>query len=231
MVGIWWIVFSQITFITVPEVVKNKKLSFSILSYGTNELIKVWNYLKNVRNLKLFLFSFFFYSMGVQTVMLIASYFGDKELNLDQNKLILTVLIIQIVAIFGAYFFAYISKYKGNKFSLIIMNILWIIICISAYFIQDENQFYLLATTVGLVMGGIQSLSRSTFSKLIPIEIEDNASFFNFYAISYNISIVLGTFSYGYIEQITGSMRISTLVLASYFLIGLVILLFVKIRK
>jgi len=169
--------------------------------------------------------------MGVQTVMLIASYFGDKELNLDQNKLILTVLIIQIVAIFGAYFFAYISKKRGNKFSLIIMNILWIIICISAYFIQDENQFYLLATTVGLVMGGIQSLSRSTFSKLIPIEIEDNASFFNFYAISYNISVVLGTFSYGYIEQITGSMRISTLVLASYFLIGLVILLFVKIRK
>tara|TARA_B000000460_G_scaffold16156_1_gene11070 strand:- start:269 stop:778 length:510 start_codon:yes stop_codon:yes gene_type:complete len=169
--------------------------------------------------------------MGVQTVMLIASYFGDKELNLDQNKLILTVLIIQIVAIFGAYFFAYISKNKGNKFSLIIMNILWIIICISAYFIQDENQFYLLATTVGLVMGGIQSLSRSTFSKLIPIEIEDNASFFNFYAISYNMSIVLGTFSYGYIEQITGSMRISTLVLASYFLIGLVILLFVKIKK
>ena len=140
-------------------------------------------------------------------------------------------MIIQIVAIFGAYFFAYISKYKGNKFSLIIMNILWIIICISAYFIQDENQFYLLATTVGLVMGGIQSLSRSTFSKLIPIEIEDNASFFNFYAISYNISIVLGTFSYGYIEQLTGSMRISTLVLASYFLIGLVILFFVKIRK
>ena len=179
LVGIWWIIFSQITFITVPEVIKNQKISFSILSYGINELIKVWNYLKNVRNLKLFLFSFFFYSMGVQTVMLIASYFGDKELNLDQNKLILTVLIIQIVAIFGAYFFAYISKYKGNKFSLIIMNILWIIICISAYFIQDENQFYLLATTVGLVMGGIQSLSRSTFSKLIPIEIKDNASFFN----------------------------------------------------
>ena len=231
LVGIWWIIFSQITFITIPEVIKNKKISFSILSYGINELIKVWNYLKNVRNLKLFLFSFFFYSMGVQTIMLIASYFGAKELNLDQNKLILTVLIIQIVAIFGAYFFAYISKIKGNKFSLIIMNIIWIILCISAYFIQNENQFYLLATTVGLVMGGIQSLSRSTFSKLIPIEIEDNASFFNLYAISYNISIVLGAFSYGYIEQITGSMRISTLVLASYFLIGLVILLFVKIKK
>ena len=231
MVGIWWIIFSQITFVTVPEVIKNKKISFSILSYGVYELIKVWNYLKNVRNLKLFLFSFFFYSMGVQTVMLIASLFGSKELNLDQNKLIFTVLIIQIVAIFGAYFFAYISKIKGNKFSLIIMNILWIIICISAYFTQDENQFYLLATTVGLVMGGIQSLSRSTFSKLIPIEIEDNASFFNLYAIAYNMSIVLGAFSYGYIEQITGSMRISTLVLASYFLIGLVILLFVKIKK
>ena len=231
LVGVWWIIFSQITLYFLPQKVKKIKLNSEILSYGIKELVKVWNYIKNVRNLKLYLFSYFFYSMGVQTIMLVASYFGSKELNLDQDKLIFTILIIQIIAIFGAYFFAYVSKIKGNKFSLVVMNIAWIFICLSAYFTTNENQFYFLAAAVGILMGGIQSLSRSTFSKLIPSEINDNASFFNFYAISYNISVVVGTFSYGYIEQITGSMRSSILALMTFFIIGLFILLFTRIKR
>ena len=231
LVGVWWIIFSQITLYFLPQNVKKIKVNFEILSHGIRELFKVWNYIKNVRNLRLFLFSYFFYSMGVQTIMLVASYFGSKELNLDQDKLIFTILIIQIIAIFGAYFFAYISKIKGNKFSLVIMNIAWIFICLSAYFTTNENQFYFLAAAVGILMGGIQSLSRSTFSKLIPSEINDNASFFNFYAISYNISVVVGTFSYGYIEQITGSMRSSILALMTFFIIGLFILFFTRIKR
>ena len=231
LVGVWWIIFSQITLYFLPQNVKKIKVNFEILSHGIRELSKVWNYIKNVRNLRLYLFSYFFYSMGVQTIMLIASYFGSKELNLDQDKLIFTILIIQIIAIFGAYFFAYISKIKGNKFSLVVMNIAWIFICLSAYFTTNENQFYFLAAAVGILMGGIQSLSRSTFSKLIPSEINDNASFFNFYAISYNISVVVGTFSYGYIEQITGSMRSSILALMAFFIIGLFILFFTRIKR
>jgi len=231
LVGVWWIIFSQITLYFLPQNVKKIKVNFEILSHGIRELFKVWNYIKNVRNLRLYLFSYFFYSMGVQTIMLVASYFGSKELNLDQDKLIFTILIIQIIAIFGAYFFAYISKIKGNKFSLVVMNIAWIFICLSAYFTTNENQFYFLAAAVGILMGGIQSLSRSTFSKLIPSEINDNASFFNFYAISYNISVVLGTFSYGYIEQITGSMRSSILALMTFFIIGLFILFFTRIKR
>lgn len=231
LVGIWWIIFSQITLYFLPQNVKKIKINFEILSHGIRELFKVWNYIKNVRNLRLYLFSYFFYSMGVQTIMLVASYFGSKELNLDQDKLIFTILIIQIIAIFGAYFFAYISKIKGNKFSLVVMNIAWIFICLAAYFTTNENQFYFLAAAVGILMGGIQSLSRSTFSKLIPSEINDNASFFNFYAISYNISVVVGTFSYGYIEQITGSMRSSILALMTFFIIGLFILFFTRIKR
>ena len=231
LVGVWWIIFSQITLYFLPQNVKKIKVNFEILSHGIRELFKVWNYIKNVRNLRLYLFSYFFYSMGVQTIMLVASYFGSKELNLDQDKLIFTILIIQIIAIFGAYFFAYISKIRGNKFSLVVMNIAWIFICLSAYFTTNENQFYFLAAAVGILMGGIQSLSRSTFSKLIPSEINDNASFFNFYAISYNISVVLGTFSYGYIEQITGSMRSSILALMTFFIIGLFILFFTRIKR
>ena len=231
LVGVWWIIFSQITLYFLPQNVKKIKVNFEILSHGIRELFKVWNYIKNVRNLRLYLFSYFFYSMGVQTIMLVASYFGSKELNLDLDKLIFTILIIQIIAIFGAYFFAYISKIKGNKFSLVVMNIAWIFICLSAYFTTNENQFYFLAAAVGILMGGIQSLSRSTFSKLIPSEINDNASFFNFYAISYNISVVVGTFSYGYIEQITGSMRSSILALMTFFIIGLFILFFTRIKR
>ena len=231
LVGFWWILFAQITLFYLPEKHKKIKLNRTILTYGLRELKRVWNYIKGVKNLKLYLLSYFFYSMGVQTIMLVASYFGDKELNLEQSKLIFTILIIQLIAIFGAYFFAFISKLKGNKFSLLIMNSCWIIICVSAYFTTNENQFYFLAAAVGILMGGIQSLSRSTFSKLIPDEIDDNASFFNFYAISYNISVVIGTFSYGYIEQVTGSMRSSILALTLFFIIGLVILLNTKIKK
>jgi len=231
LVGVWWIFFSQITLHFLPQKVKKIKFGLESFSHGIKEIIKVWNYIKNVRNLKLYLFSFFFYSMGVQTIMLIASYFGSKELNLPQDKLIFTILIIQIIAIFGAYFFAFVSKIKGNKFSLVVMNISWIFICLSAYLTTNEEQFYFLAAAVGILMGGIQSLSRSTFSKLIPSEINDNASFFNFYAISYNISVVVGTFSYGYIEQVTGSMRSSILALMSFFIIGLFILLFTRIKR
>ena len=231
LVGIWWILFSQLTIYFIPEKSNKISLSRKILFYGMNELIKAWKYIKSVRNLKLYLFSYFFYSMGVQTIMLIASYFGDKELKLEQSKLIMTILIIQIIAIFGAYFFAYISKLKGNKFSLVVMNICWIFICFSAYYTTNENQFYLLASGVGILMGGIQSLSRSTFSKLIPTNRSDNTSLFNFYSITYNISVVIGTFSYGYIEQLTGSMRISILALMSFFIIGLVFLIYTKIKK
>ena len=231
LVGIWWIFFAQITLYYLDEKPKKIILNKTILTYGAKEIIKVWNYIKGVRNLKLYLLSYFFYSMGVQTIMLVASYFGDKEINLDQNKLIFTILIIQLIAIFGAYFFAYISRLRGNKFSLITMNICWIIVCLTAYYVTDETKFYILAAAVGVLMGGIQSLSRSTFSKLLPKEIGDTASFFNFYGISYNISVVIGTFSYGYIEQVTGSMRSSVLALTLFFILGLTFLIFTKIKK
>ena len=231
LVGIWWILFAQITLHYLEEKPKKIILNKTILTYGAKELFKVWNYIKGVKNLKLYLLSYFFYSMGVQTIMLVASYFGDKEINLDQNKLIFTILIIQLIAIFGAYFFAYVSRLRGNKFSLITMNICWIIVCITAYYVTDETKFYILAAAVGILMGGIQSLSRSTFSKLLPKEIGDTASFFNFYGISYNISVVIGTFSYGYIEQVTGSMRSSVLALTLFFILGLTFLIFTKIKK
>jgi len=228
-VGLWWLGFAQITFRALKEPKIPRSYSRSLIKSGYKEVVKVFNEVKVQPILKYFLSSFFFYSMGVQTVMYMAASFGSKELNLPGNKLILTIIIINAVAIIGSYGFAYISKRNTNKFSLLIMLAIWVGICIYAYFVYTEYDFYILAFVVGLVMGGIQSLSRSTFSKLIPQKTNDQASYFSFYDVTEKIAVVIGTFSYGFIEQWTGSMRNSTMALGLFFAIGIGFLLLVKI--
>lgn len=229
MVGGWWIAFSQITFLRLPDNVYGQKPGANLLSEGYKELSKVFKSFKGLKTMKLFLLAFLFYNMGVQTVMYMAASFGSKELKLAADKLIITILIIQVVAIFGAFLFAYISKLLGNKTSLMIMVFIWIMICLGAYFVYSAYDFYLLALVVGLVMGGIQSLSRATYAKLIPANSIDHASYFSFYDVTFNISIVLGTFSYGFIEQVTGNMRSSTLALMLFFIIGMGFLILIKV--
>lgn len=220
-VGIWWIGFAQITFSALSEPKRSYDYSSSVIVMGYHQLINVFKELKDYRLLKYFLTSFFFYSMGVQTVMYMAASFGSKELHLPGDKLIITILIINAVAIIGSYGFAYLSKAKTNKFSLLIMLAIWVGICIYAYFVYTAYQFYILAFVVGLVMGGIQSLSRSTYAKMIPVDTKDHASYFSFFDVTEKIAVVIGTFSYGFIEQLTGSMRNSTLALGLFFAIGI----------
>jgi MFS transporter, UMF1 family len=229
LVGIWWMGFSQITFSRIPDNVFGLKPKGNIFAEGYKELNKVFKVVKQKRMIKLFLLAFFFYNMGVQTVMYLAATFGAKELKLDSGKLIITVLIIQLVAILGATSFAKLSKARGNKFSLLTMVFIWIFICLGAYFIYNEYEFYVLAFVVGLVMGGIQSLSRSTFAKLIPEHTIDHTSYFSFYDVTYNLSIVVGTFSYGLIDQLTSSMRNSVLALMLFFAVGMGFLILLKL--
>jgi len=228
LVAVWWIGFAQIPFRNLPTNVFNRKPTGKILLNGYLELKKVFLALKHQPNITKYLLAFFFFNMGVQTIMLLATLFGTKELNLGSAELIPVILIIQFVAIGGAILFARLSDRKGNIFSLSTMIIIWIGICVFAYSITTVNEFYIVAVLVGLVMGGIQALSRATFSKLVPTDTVDHASYFSFYDVTFHISVVLGTFSYGIIEHITGSMRNSTLALASYFVVGLVLLIFVK---
>jgi len=231
-VGVWWIGFSQIAFYYLPKNPHGRTPDMvHLFKKGANELALVWASLKQLPETKRFLSSFFFYSMGVQTVMLLAATFGEKELELESSKLIITVLIIQIVAIGGAYLFALLSERKSNKFSLLSMILIWVGICIGAYFVYTEFQFYILAVVVGLVMGGIQSLSRSTYSKLIPENTPDTASYFSFYDVTEKLSIVGGTFCYGLIEQLTGSMRNSIVALGIFFVIGLSLILKLRVKK
>ncbi|MCI4648215.1 MFS transporter [Phaeodactylibacter sp.] len=228
-VGFWWIGFALIPFRRLPSDEK-QKTSPEILRKGFQELKKVWGAVKGEQNIRAFLFSFFFYSAGVQTVLFLASTFASKELNFETSELIVIILLLQIVAILGAYSFARLSEWKGNKVSLIAMLLIWIAICVIGYLVQEKAQFYAIAAAVGLVMGGIQSLSRSTYSKLIPENSDDTTSYFSFYDVLEKVAIIVGTFTFGLMEQVTGSMRLSMLVLSGFFLVGLLLLLRVRVR-
>lgn len=230
-VGVWWIGFSLYAISKLPENPHGRKPEGHYLTNGYKELRSVWRQLKEMEGMRKFLFAFFFYNMGVQTVMYLAATFGSKELKMEADKLIMTVLIIQFVAIVGALFFAYVSRKQGNIRALAIQIVIWIGCCLGAYFVDAEIEFFALAAIVGLVMGGIQSLSRATYSKIMPKDTVDTASFFSFYDVTYNVSIVIGTFVYGYIEQVTGSMRNSTLALASFFILGIIFLSQVKLKN
>jgi MFS transporter, UMF1 family len=233
LVGLWWMGFAQIPFALLPEI-SNKHLGKVNWVKGYHELMKVWHSLKSNPDLKRYIFAYFFFNMGVQTVMYMAATFGSKELKLPDFKLIATVLIIQLVAALGAFLFAKVSGKWGNKNTLLLMIGLWIMICIAAYLVTNEYEFYALASAVGIVMGGIQSLSRATYAKLIPTNSVDHASYFSFFDAAFNLSIVFGTFSYGLVEDLTGSMRNSTLAIGLFFVIGLLLLSRVKaeaIRK
>lgn len=229
MVGIWWIGFAQYSFYFLPKGNKNsEKVSRKILLNGFKELKKVYTQLGENISLKRYLGAFFVYSMAVQTVMLVATYFGEQEIAWgdDAEKttgLIISILVIQLIAVLGATLTSKASEKFGNIPSLIVINIIWVAICIVAYFIYLPLHFYITAAFVGLVMGGIQSLSRSTYSKLLP-KTTDTTSFFSFYDVSEKIGIVIGMALYGFIDQITGSMRNSIVFLTIFFIVGVLLL-------
>lgn len=228
-VGLWWGLWSLIPLFGLPPDRKpaiQKQDQHWLLS-GFRELGKVWQQAKTERPLFRFLISFLFYNMGVQTIMYLATLFGDQELHLASHKLIITIILLQVVAIFGARIFAAISARRGNILTLQIIICIWLVVCAWAYFVMDEYGFYGVASLVGLVMGGVQSLSRSTYAKLLP-PTEDHASFFSFYDVVEKVSIVGGTFVFGAVLDWTGSMRSSILFLALFFVIGGLLLQRVK---
>lgn len=226
LVGIWWIAFAQIPFRKLPKDVKTgEKVDRRVFRKSLLELGHVYSRLKKIPKIRYFLPAFFFYAMGVQTIMIVAAAFGEKVLHLGVAKLIATILIIQLLAIGGAYLMSLLARFFGNAKVLIGTVALWILICIAAYYIETSLQFYLLAGVVGLVMGGIQSLSRSTYSKLLPTDQGDPASLFSFYDVTEKIAIVFGLFSFAIIEQLTHNIRYSALSLSLFFIISLFILL------
>jgi len=237
LVGLWWFLFAQIPFRKLPMGSPiGKDLQHSILYNGFHELRKVWHQIKQMPILKTYLLAFFFYSMGVQTVMLASAEFVVKEIKkqvngvevpIGQGDLTITVLIIQLVAVVGAILMARLSKRIGNIRVLMLTVLLWIGICTMAYYIHTIYHFYMIATLIGLVMGGIQSMSRSTYSKIMP-PTQDTASFFSFYDVTEKVAMAIGLFTFGFMEHITGSMRNSIFALGGFFMVGFFFLVIVN---
>ncbi|WP_396143460.1 MFS transporter [Flavobacterium sp.] len=228
MVGVWWIGFSHITYYYLPKGNRNNvPLTKDFIFKGFHELNLVWKQLKQNLALKRYLYSYFVFIMAVQTVMLVATYFGATEVNWGSDDktmgLIISILLIQLVAVVGAFITSRISEKFGNINTLMVLNGIWAILCAFAYFVETPIQFYATAGFVGLVMGGIQSIARSTYSKLLP-ETEDTASFFSFYDVTEKVGIVIGMTIYGTIDLITGSMRNAIVFLGVFFVIGLILL-------
>ena len=238
LVGFWWAGFSQYTFYHLPQNLNdvNKKDAFkkSIIFSGFLELKEVWKILIKDISVKKFLIAFFTFSCALQTIILIATYFGEQEILWGENEkflgLILSMLIIQLIAIFGAWLTARVSEKIGNIRTLIILNLIWFILCLFAYFVKYPIEFYIIAGFVGMVMGGTQALSRSTYSKLIP-RTENTCSYFSFYQMSMIISVVLGTFMSGIVDQLTGSIRNSIMIFAVVFILGALLLRGIKMKN
>ena len=229
LVGIWWIGFSQYSYYYLPNNKNDNKLHRNVIFNGFKELLKVWHQLKELKPLRRYLAAFFVFSMAVQTIMIIAAYFGEKEVQWGSDSkrtigLIVSVLLIQLIAVIGAWLTSKASAKFGNIKVLIFINFSWILICTYAYFVVTPNDFYIAAGFVGLVMGGIQSLSRSTYSKFIPDGTNDTTSFFSFYDVAEKIGIVIGMFTYGYIADVTGKIQNAILFLILFFVVGLLLL-------
>lgn len=238
MVGLWWAGFSQYTFYYLPknqiQLTNKNILKKSVLFDGFTELNNVWKIIKKQKSIKKFLIAFFVFSCALQTIILIASYFGEQEIIWREGEkqigLITSMLLIQLIAIIGAMLTAKFSEKFGNIQTLIFLNIFWFFLCVGGYFIKFSYEFYVVAALVGLVMGGIQALSRSTYSKLIP-ETKNTCSYFSFYQMCMIISISLGTFMSGIIDQLTGSLRNSIIVFAIIFIFGALLLKGIKMKK
>ncbi len=226
-VGIWWIGFSQFTYKVLPNNVYNKNPENAIIWKGLKELKLVFTEFKKTHRLKRFLQSFFFFNTGVQTVMLMATIFANKEINWPQGDgtsgLITAILLIQVLGALGAFLMSRLSSKIGNIKTLILTVSIWVFICCYAFFISEPFEFYILAASVGLVMGGVQAIARSTYSKFLP-ETTDHASYFSFYDVAEKIGIVLGLLFFGGMEMLTGSIRYSIISVAFFFIVGLIML-------
>ena len=231
-VGVWWAGFAQLAFRVLPDNPYGRRPTGDILLNGYKELRKVWRELRSMRRLNGYLMAFFVFNMGIQTIMYLAVTYAKEEVRqvdalgnvvpISDGSLILSILLIQLVAIAGAYLFVFLSRRFGNLAALTMGCVVWLLLCVAAHGIRWDWEFYLLACGVGLVMGGSQALSRSTYAKFLPDTI-DHASYFSFYDVSYYVGTVLGTFAYGLVYQLTGDLRNTVIIIGSFFVVALVL--------
>jgi UMF1 family MFS transporter len=229
-VGVWWLGFAQIPFRRLPPD-RPGALPPGVLKKGYEEIRKAFGILRQSGNTARFLISFFCYNAGVQAILFLASSFADKEMQMEKSRLIVLVLILQLVAIVGAYLSSRLSAWKGNRASLLTMLVIWTVICLLGYDVRTEAEVFALGGAIGLVMGGTQALSRSTYAKFLPEETTETTSFFSFYDVMDKVSTVFGTLVFGLVAQLFGGMRASVLVLSGLFVLSMALLLAVRVRR
>jgi UMF1 family MFS transporter len=231
LVGIWWIGFSQIAFYYLKDVPTHHPISAGLLTQGFQELKKVFTKVRSSQPSFRYLLGFFFWSMGVQSIMLMAPFFGEKTIGMGGTEMIAIVLILQLVAIPGAIVFSRMAIKISNTASIALAIVIWIAICIAAYFVETKTEFYILAAFVGIVMGAIQSVSRSTYAQLIPQTTTDTASYFSLYDVTEKLAIVIGTFTYGRVLEVTNNVRLSALSMGVFFILGILFLFAARLPR
>ncbi|MCU0355022.1 MAG: MFS transporter [Cytophagales bacterium] len=230
-VGIWWIGFAQIAFYYLHDIPTNHPMNAGILTKGFQELRKVFGKVRDSASTFRYLLGFFFWSMGVQSIMLLAPFFGERTIGMAGTEMIAIVLILQLVAIPGAMLFSRLAMRISNTTSIAIAIAIWMAICVAAYFVQTKTEFYILAAFVGIVMGAIQSVSRSTYAQLIPQTTTDTASYFSLYDVTEKLAIVIGTFTYGRVLEVTGNVRLSALTMGIFFVLGILFLFAARLPR
>lgn len=226
-VGVWWIVFAIHPFKVLKTVDESQHDGKANLSQGFNLLITVFKQVNASPLLRWFLLAYFFLIMGVQTVFYSATLFGKDELKMSADLLIITMLVIQFVGALGAYSFAKLSDRIGHFKGLYIVAVVWFLVTFAAYFITNSTQYIAASFFIGLVMGGIQASTRSTYASLLP-KTKDHASFFSFYDVMENVAIVIGTFTMGGLTAYYENLRSPILIIASFFIIGIIFLIFAQ---
>lgn len=230
--GLWWAIFTIVPMITLklrrPQ--KTKPVGANYISLGYKEIYNTFKDSLKYPGTLLFLAAYLFYNDGVQTIIVLASQFGKEELGLGEGVLVTAILIVQIVAFFGALLFNFLAKALRTKRALLISLVIWTGTVFYSYlYLNSEQGFYILAVAIAIVLGGTQALSRSLFSHLIPAGKE--AEYFSLYEVSERGTSWLGPLIFGLTYQFTGSYRMAILSLAAFFIIGFMLLMKVNVKK
>jgi MFS transporter, UMF1 family len=230
--GVWWLLFSQITFRTLRSrrAVRRIPPGDSLLTIGFKQLGNTFRQIREFPETVRYLIAYLIYNDGIQTVIVVATLFGSEELHMDNTSLILVILLVQVVAFFGALFFGWLAGQIGTKRAIILSLVVWSgVVIYAAVALQSVAEFWVLSTVVAIVLGGSQALSRSLFSDMIPDGRE--AEFFSFYEISDRFTSIFGPLIFGLANQLTGSLRAGIFSLVILFVVGLGILITVNVPR
>ena len=226
LTGIWWALFSLPLLFAVKEPrTRHNESIVTAVGHGFRQIVQTFREIRNLKVVFLFLAAYWLYIDGVDTIMRMAADYG-KRLGFADTDLIMALLITQFVGFPAAIIYGKLGERFGTKLALLLAVAVYIGVTVYGYAMDEVRDFYILAITVGLVQGGIQSLSRSMYARIIPKN--KSAEFFGFYNMLGKLAAVLGPLLMAIVSQLTGSARLSILSVIILFVIGGILLLFVN---